>query len=460
MAVLGQYGFAIPGTSVAMGSSAVVTLPMGASWLHPGFATAPSPSLVGSCSGAGIDSQDGVAQVRALLGKLGLVEYLDKFVENGYDMISAVKAMEEADMREDCGMTAEHASVLFQELSRVGALGIEPSQPPVAAGLIQEPPPPPPPPLPTAFANFGHLAGDANLQALHLESGSELPRAFMRPLDASPQIGGATMSLGMPTMPGASQLTGLQAPGMDPMGAIPQAVVPHGATSMSVGQQHQQQNAASQAASQLYTQFYALTQLAEESAQMNAQAASFCDKPTADPLQIAMCSEAAIQAANRASWAASSIEVLESQHAEQLAGPNGVTAEWVTAMKQIAKQGAHAADGAAQSCAERAEAVGGNNIATMMAGPRKSKVPCKNNLAGHCLKGMSCEFSHDPADMQVRPLILKSMKPCMFYAKGNCMRGKACPFAHGDEERAEIEKYVGQLKKDKKTLGVGFRRQA
>merc|ERR1712232_430892 len=121
-------------------------------------------------------------------------------------------------------------------------------------------------------------------------------------------------------------------------------------------------------------------------------------------------------------------------------------------MKQVARQAADAAEQGAQSCKIRAEAVAGATQSAMM-GPKKSKVPCKNHLAGRCIKGVACEFSHDPADLQARPLMLKSMKPCMFYAKGHCMRGPACPFAHGDEERAEIEKYVDQLKKEKKQLG-------
>merc|ERR1719190_59599 len=96
------------------------------------------------------------------------------------------------------------------------------------------------------------------------------------------------------------------------------------------------------------------------------------------------------------------------------------------------------------------------HAASEASGQRRSKVPCKNHLAGRCIKGDNCEFSHDPADLQARPLMLKSMKPCMFFAKGHCMRGPACPFAHGDEERAEIEKYVDQLKKEKKQLGGSF----
>uniref|UniRef100_A0A7S0B452 C3H1-type domain-containing protein n=1 Tax=Pyrodinium bahamense TaxID=73915 RepID=A0A7S0B452_9DINO len=235
-----------------------------------------------------------------------------------------------------------------------------------------------------------------------------------------------------------------------PDGQVVAAASPGAAAQLDGGQ-----GTAQLAANQAYTQFYALAQLAEESAQMNASAAAFCASPTADPLQIAMVSEAAQQAAQRAAWASSSMGVLEGQQADGM--PEGITVEWLATMKQIARQAADAADQAAQSCKSRAEAVGGTNLQAMI-GPRKSKVPCKNHLAGHCMKGMGCEFSHDPADLQARPLMLKSMKPCMFFAKGHCMRGPACPFAHGDEERAEIEKYVDQLKKEKKQLGGSFRR--
>merc|ERR1711897_35253 len=82
----------------------------------------------------------------------------------------------------------------------------------------------------------------------------------------------------------------------------------------------------------------------------------------------------------------------------------------------------------------------------------KSRVPCKNHLVGRCAKGALCEFSHNPTDLEPRPLGRKSMKPCIFYEKGSCMRGPACPFAHGEEERAEIEKHVEQVRKEKAIL--------
>lgn len=376
--------------------------------------------------------------MQAILAKLGLLQYLPRFVERGFDMMAAVRLMDESDMCQECGMSPEHAQMLQSELSRSVAPAAGERQrsrsprpsfpkPSLASGGAA----PPTGGLPAAFAKPLTAAG-----LPRLEGTADLPRAFAR----SPDDSGPPRPPELPmlaALPGDSTAGG--------RGELAAAMPPEG---QGEGQ-----------GSQAYAQFYALAQLAEESAQMNASAAAFCASPSADPLQIAMVSEAAQQAAQRAAWAVSSMAALEEQ--KQQAPKEGeeetATAEWRGTMRSIARQAADAADQAAQSCKARAEAVGGTNLQAML-GPRKSKVPCKNHLAGHCMKGMSCEFSHDPADLQARPLMLKSMKPCMFFAKGHCMRGPACPFAHGEEERAEIEKYVDQLKKEKKQLGGGFRR--
>jgi len=240
-----------------------------------------------------------------------------------------------------------------------------------------------------------------------------------------------------------------------------QAIVPHqhqtqdlaAVQALALAPLQGQGHSCHDAATLAYNQVYALAQLAEESAQMAASSAAFCATPMADPLQITAVAEAAQVASQRASWAVSAMVSLEEQQAPLLAAA-GRDAGWLPSMMQVARQACDAAEQAAHSCRQQASAVEGIDALK----PRQSKVPCKNFLAGRCSKGLMCEFSHDPADREARPLMLKSLKPCIFFAKGNCTRGPACPFAHGEEERMEIEKFVDSLKKEKRMLGKGSHR--
>ncbi|CAK0818178.1 unnamed protein product [Prorocentrum cordatum] len=197
--------------------------------------------------------------------------------------------------------------------------------------------------------------------------------------------------------------------------------------------------------------------MAEEAAQMNAAAAAFCASPLAEPFQVAAVAEASMQAAQRASWAAQSVESFGLEHGERLASEGGDVG-WLATLRQVTRQASEAAEQSAQNCKSLAAGVREQCLDALKA--RKSKVPCKNHLAGRCSKGAACEFSHDAQDMQPRPLMLKSMKQCIFFAKGSCVRGPACPFSHGEEESAEIERYVESLRKEKKqTSGTStFRR--
>ena len=59
--------------------------------------------------------------------------------------------------------------------------------------------------------------------------------------------------------------------------------------------------------------------------------------------------------------------------------------------------------------------------------------PCRYFLAGNCLRGARCQFSHD------RPVGERAATParnggprqaCKFFARGMCMKRDACPFSH------------------------------
>lgn len=463
----------------------------------------------------GGQQEEGVAEVRAFLTKLGLSAYLPAFVDRGFDMIEAVRAMDLSDMQEECGMTLEHAAVLQRELARSGegepavtmtasaqaasALALAPcsaalGQTPAALGCLMQPTA-----LPVSCLSLqlpgGLVAGAGGAAASSPASGGQTP-AFLGCLalpTALPMSGlslqhpsglvvGAGCAAASSSAAGAVQSLsqGLQGLGDSALAlhallAQATALIPDsteelpaplqalaagsGGASQAVSSQADpalqaalisQSAAASGGGADAYNQCYALAQLAEESAQMNASAAAFCASPTSGPFQIAAVAESAQQAAQRASWAATTLVEVEIQQAQK--GDVG----WIVTMKQVARQAADAADQAAQNCKVHAAGVRESCLDAFRS--RKSRVPCKNFLAGRCAKGVACDFSHDPADMQARPLMLKSMKQCIFFAKGNCMRGPACPFSHGEDESKEIEKYVDILRKEKKAGGGGFRR--
>jgi len=199
----------------------------------------------------------------------------------------------------------------------------------------------------------------------------------------------------------------------------------------------QTQTAAAENAGAPDNTLYALAQLAEESAHMAASAAAFCSNPgSTDVQQIAAVTEAAQQAAQRAHWAASTATSYEPNSNTSTAGQ---TKTWEDTMRQIAVQAAESAEKAAQECRNQvASATGQPPTTTRSAG---SRVPCKFHQGMRkCVKGAACEFSHDPADLQPRPLSLKTERECIFFGRGQCTRGAACPFAHGTEELAEISR--------------------
>jgi len=447
------------------------------------------PSGVAQCggaawSGAGCGSaperpNDIASEVGALLAKLGLSQYLPKFSETGVNTVAAVRMMTEADMIKQCGMTAEHAQHLLRvvrgELNGVASL---PAGAPTAQAATPQPGQMPLAALPLGGGNVSALTAPAAGGQFCQTAAPLQPQALPAPdtaLQSQPtgqELALAHLQLAQALSLQAQGDSGVVA-GVDPA-ALP-ALLGESAASgaqldllalqqaMAAAAQAGQADPAAQqsivgaagatgAAGVVYNQLYALAQCAEESAQMNASAAAFCATPLADPLQITAVSEAAQQAAQRAAWAVSTMNAFKDQVA---LGPDGGDTGWIFSMMQVAQQASDAADQAAQSCKLHATAVEGQLEGIM---PRKSKVPCKNVLAGRCLKGLACEFSHDPADREARPLMLKSLKPCIFFAKGNCTRGPACPFAHGEEERQEIEKIVDSMRKQKRMLGKGSTR--
>mmetsp|Transcript_113673 Transcript_113673/g.208963 ORF Transcript_113673/g.208963 Transcript_113673/m.208963 type:complete len:333 (+) Transcript_113673:1-999(+) len=187
---------------------------------------------------------------------------------------------------------------------------------------------------------------------------------------------------------------------------------------------------------------YALGQVAEEQAQLAVSAAAFCSNQTAtDPVQIQALAEAAQQAAQRARWAAKTMEEYEPDE--------GFGRHWIATLRSIGKQAAEAAEDAAEQCSSHASGGADKEKEDEEDPEQKGKVPCKFFLLGRCWKGNGCEFAHEQQDLKPRPLMLKREEECIYFARGQCTRGVACPFAHGPEELAEISKYVVTLKKEK-----------
>uniref|UniRef100_A0A7S1SBP3 C3H1-type domain-containing protein n=1 Tax=Alexandrium catenella TaxID=2925 RepID=A0A7S1SBP3_ALECA len=166
----------------------------------------------------------------------------------------------------------------------------------------------------------------------------------------------------------------------------------------------------------------ALAQLAEESAQLVATAASFCAWPQADPRQLAAVVDSAQQAAQRAQWAAVAA-VASGESADH-------DKEWSQKMRRAAVQAAEVAEQYARDCAKAATSTGRPQAV--------ARAFCKFHTEGRCLKGPTCEFSHDVGVLPTLPLANKLELPCCFFAKGQCNRGANCPYPHGEEELTEV----------------------
>lgn len=426
-----------------------------------------SPSCANVSEGTTVDQ--GVGEVRKFLQNLGLHVYLQKFIETGFDMMEAVRVMDRSDMLQECDMTADHANVLEAALSKpsapLEAMAQITASGPCSCQFISQLPPATsaPPSRPSSQACLapsnvvpnninlpGHVGacspGQIGAAMFPCTAGTMLSvagaptGAVFAGVGANPCIVGC---FGLCSQTGfavpasiASQTDGFSTEGfaaaVSSTAKPPESPVP-GTNALPV-------------------HLKALLNLAEECAQMSVAAAAFCASPTSGPSQIAIVSDAAQDGSQRAGWAATIISNFVQQQSDA-----GVNIPWLQELKIVALKAASSAEVSAQAC--QVHAANARETCLDPHRAKRSRVPCKNHLAGRCSKGASCDFSHDPADMEARPIKLKSMKQCIFYAKGGCMRGPACPFSHGEDESREIEKYVDILRKEKSKPNGTNRRQ-
>jgi len=199
-------------------------------------------------------------------------------------------------------------------------------------------------------------------------------------------------------------------------------------------------------------QMYLLAQLAEESSRMAAAAAACCANPELDPMQATALAQAGQEAAQRGSWASTTMDSCFPNN--DCAGTD--KEEWASNLRQIVKAAAEAAENSASNCrVQQAEIAHKLPPSAYSAFSQRSKVPCKWFMTGVCRKGAACEFSHDPLDMQPRPLQKKIRELCVYFQRGNCTRGTACPFAHGDDELAEVSRLVTEVKTERRFFPRG-----
>mmetsp|Transcript_21804 Transcript_21804/g.40114 ORF Transcript_21804/g.40114 Transcript_21804/m.40114 type:complete len:508 (-) Transcript_21804:32-1555(-) len=220
---------------------------------------------------------------------------------------------------------------------------------------------------------------------------------------------------------------------------------------------------------------YGLAQVAEESAQIASAVAAFCATTgCTDLTQVTTVCETSVQASKRANWASGAADSYEVPSTAYNEDEKEQMEAWVDFVRKTATEAAKVADKAAEECrtylrqlsasqaaaqeAAKATAAaaaalgqddpqgGGGGGGGGVGGPRGAKddrgsrVPCRYHMAGRCVKGSACDFSHDAQDMQARPVFMKLDRPCAFFDRGQCLRGAACPFAHGQEELEEITK--------------------
>jgi len=404
---------------------------------------------------------EGVSDIQAFLSLCGLGKYLQSFLDNGFDTMTAVRAMDEQDMREDIGMAEEDITLLLEK---------------IAAGAIVPPRPPPsseepmdvtsqqmdPAGLISTAHDVSAMTGPAGMLGAMMPMGNlgETTAALLAGAMA-PQDLAAQHQASLAALFGEQQRDGVV--GGLPLGATPEALA--GALQGMAMQLHSgfpgpvpgltpQALAAMQGNNSTFSQensLFALAQLAEEAAQMATSAQSFCANPQ-DMTQVAAVAEAAEQAAQRAQWAAKVVAEMCPPDETKV-----VLDGWLVTMREITKTAAEVAEDAFQVCKAHKEEI---DKICPPPGERRSKVPCRHFLeTGSCREGSTCRFSHDPKDQKPRPLVLKRQEECKFFAQGKCIRGAACAWAHGPEELEEITKYVSRLRDEKSQLRRSGRSQ-
>lgn len=399
------------------------------------------------------------SKLHTFLAKLGLEQYTTNFVAKGLTP-KHVRKMSDAEMQEELGMPKEHVWLLKRALgepsnqpgaqsgsAKSGAAAKQPEgASETAAALLGSPPP----------AADG-TPQDMMLKMMQLQqnAGQTAPAPGMAPgMDGIPPPESEEelmmmqmqmqmqMQVQMAIEAGADPSKALEAMG----GLLPDA--PAGAPDATA------QAAAAAAATNdkpvavaddggtMDNTMYAIGQVAEESAQLAVSAAAFCSNGTAtDPVHIQALAEAAQQAAQRARWAACTMESYEPAE--------GVGQSWTKNIRSIGVKAAEAAENAAQQCLSYAS--GGIQQAAVFDDDDPTKpprMPCKFFLLGRCWKGAGCEFSHEQPDLKPIPIHQKREEECVYFAKGHCTRGVACPFAHGPEELSDIIRYKAALKKE------------
>jgi len=405
-----------------------------------------TPAKRGAEELEGSGAQDRGSEVQKFLSGIGLSRYFPKLVGAGFDSMEALRAMEEEDMKQECGMLPGHIRLLQKHLARAG--GATPAPRATGQGddasrdragdaarrqAAREASS-----LALATATFGNVGGaGASVAELVTRATSELRQ--LRPAAVSALEGAAAKA-------GSAASA---APRREPRAPRP----PPGPTDEAAKTAAREREEAKQLeiaradlAAQLEEKYMAamhaaqaslmaepetagaddtlaaLAQLAEGSAQLVATAASFCANPQADAGVLAAVVDAAQQGAQRASWAAVA--------AVAYGDSDDFDKDWNQKMRRAAVQAAEVAEQYARDCAAAVKMVGKGKVV--------QRAFCKFHAENRCLKGNSCEFSHDASVLTPLPLASKTELECVFFAKGQCTRGMGCPFAHGDDELNEV----------------------
>jgi len=445
---------------------------------------------------------EGVDAIHELLTKLGFPRYLAKFLELGFDTMSAVEVMTEADMREECGMAQGHADALRRSLEQriqmeqlgasarivsrkgsalqaTGAAAAAASRwhmPKASSSAVSAGKTNPEANTPSwdSAAPSGSDSSDVKKQAALSPVGDLLAKGWPKLQTSSGAASSLAASLGGGLEGFASRSNvssgqhGLWAE-LEPGEVTGRgSKVPAGVRAMlrnSVSQMSQVVGAAAgddigdpMAVAVAATAqpegapntLYALAQMAQEAAHYAQQAVAFSANST-DANQINAMAEAAEHAVQRCMFATQAVSAYET-----MAGGNSGHDGYIAAIQQLCQQSSEAAVQAAAVCrasANSARAVEEANAppapqVQVPRGEKRSRVPCKFFESGMCQRGDDCPLSHNPSDKQPLSFWQKRQYMCTFYEEGKCIRGASCAFAHGAEELDMIIKFKAALKEE------------